>query len=334
LGAAATGVGLGSLADWYLQSTSTPEAYIAEKKAYEENPMIGQETDLIVDEMGNTTTSYDALQSKIKELNVGEKPGFFPRGGMTKYLADRGIDPNTGKKIEPIVPKEDGAKGNGTTGDGTTGGTTGGTTNNLVSAESSDITLDDYIRMLGGDKARQRDIGDIFGRLSAAALKRPGRGEERNIADVLGDFMAAEVAAGPGRREKIEQTAAMLDIKDKIESKRSRENIRQLMGMELFKQQVSAKNLAANITDAKKTGEGSPTTQILDGIQRTFTDRIPKVAKENLPPVTEKNIGEIYLLEKTVPMDGGKGTKTARYVVEIIKDELGQIRPKPLYITQ
>lgn len=211
---------------------------------------------------------------------------------------------------------------------------TGGATGNVVSAESGDITLDDYIRMLGGDKARQRDIGDLLGRLSAAALKRPGRGEQRGIADVLGDFMTAEVAAGPGRREKIEQTAAMLDIKDKIESKRSKENIKQLMGMEIFKNQLAAKNLAANITDAKKTGEGSPTAQLLDGIQRTFPDRIPKVAKENLPAVTEKNIGEIYLLEKTVPMDSGKGTKTARYVVEIIKDELGQIRPKPLYITQ
>lgn len=330
LAAAGTGIGLGSLADWYLASTSTPEAYIAEKKAYEENPMIGQETDLIVDEMGNTTTSYDALQSNLKNLNVGEKPGFFPRGGMTKYLADRGIDPATGRKKEPVVVATgDGTKGDGTTGDGTTGGTTG----NLVSAETSDITLDDYIRMLGGDKARQRDIGDLLGRLSASALKRPGRGEERGIADVLGDFMAAEVAAGPGRREKIEQTAAMLDIKDKIESKRAKENIRQLMGMELFKQQVSAKNLAANITDAKK-GEGNPTSQILDGIQRTFPDRIPKVVKENIPIVTEKNIGEIYLVEKTIPSDTGKGTKTGRYVFEVIKDQSGKIVPRPLYTAQ
>ena len=144
--------------------------------------MIGQETDLIVDEFGNTTTSYDALQSKIKELNVGEKPGFFPRGGVTKYLADRGIDPKTGRKPEPVVV----ATGDGTKGDGTTGDrTTGGTTDNLVSAETSDITLDDYIRMLGGDKARQRDVGDIFGRLSASALKRPGRGEKRELADVF-----------------------------------------------------------------------------------------------------------------------------------------------------
>ena len=329
LGAAATGIGLGSLADFYLQSTSTPEAYVAEKKAYEEDPMIGQETDLIVDEMGNTTTRYDALQSKIKELNVGEKPGFFPRGGYDKYLADRDIDPTTGRKREPILPKEDGTKVGETTGDGTT---RGGDTS-VVSAETSDITLDDYIRMLGGDKARQRDIGDIFGRLSAAALKRPARGDERGVADILGDFMTAEVAAGPGRREKIEQTAAMLDIKDKIESKRSKENIKQLMGMELFKQQVSSKNLAANISDAKR-GEGDATAQILDGIQRTFPDRIPKVVKENIPIVTEKNIGEIYLVEKTIPSNTGKGTKTGRYVFEVIKDQSGKIVPRPLYIAQ
>ena len=235
----------------------------------------------------------------------------------------------------PISTDEDLAFATGipiekTGGDGTRGGTTG----NVVSAESGDITLDDYIKMLGGDKARQRDLGDMFGRISASALKRPGRGEKRGLADILGDFMTAEAAAGPGRSEKIEQTAAMLDIKDKIESKRSKENIKQLMGMEIFKNKLSAKNLAANITDAKKTGEGSPTAQILDGIQRTFTDRIPKVVKENIPPVTENNVGEIYLVEKTIPMDTGKGTRTGRYVVEIIKDELGQIRPNLLYITQ
>jgi hypothetical protein len=327
-----TGVGLGSLADFYSQATSTPEAYVERKKEYSMDPFAGSETDLIVDEEGNTTTRRGEIEKRIEELNVGDKPGFFPRGGYDKYLADRGIDPATGRKPEPVVlATGDGTKGDGTTGDGTTGGRT--TRGDVVSAETSDITLDDYIRMLGGDKARQRDIGDIFGRLSAAALKRPARGDERGVADILGDFMTAEVAAGPGRREKIEQTAAMLDIKDKIESKRSKENIKQLMGMELFKQQVSAKNLAANITDAKK-GEGNPTAQILDGIQRTFPDRIPKVVKENIPIVTEKNIGEIYLVEKTIPSDTGKGTKTGRYVFEVIKDQSGKIVPRPLYTAQ
>jgi hypothetical protein len=121
----------------------------------------------------------------------------------------------------------------------------------------------------------------------------------------------------------------MLDIKDKIESKRAKENIRQLMGMKLFEQQVSAKNLAANITDAKK-GEANTTKAILDGIQRTYPDRVPKVVKEGLPQVTEKNIGEIYLVEKTDPTN----KTTSRFVVEIAKDASGNLIPKPLYTAQ
>ena len=230
----------------------------------------------------------------------------------------------------PISTDEDLAFATGipiekTGGDGTRGGTTG----NVVSAESGDITLDDYIKMLGGDKARQRDLGDMFGRISASALKRPGRGEKRGLADILGDFMTAEVAAGPGRLEKIEQTAAMLDIKDKIESRRSEQNIKQLMGMEIFKNKIAAKNLAANITDAK--GKESNTTRaILDGIQRTYPEKTARVVKENIPQVTEKNIGDIYIVEKTDPT-----TKNiSRYVLEIIKDSSGNVGYKSIYTAQ
>jgi len=230
----------------------------------------------------------------------------------------------------PISTDEDLAFATGipiekTGGDGTRGGTTG----NVVSAESGDITLDDYIRMLGGDKARQRDIGDSFGRLSASSLKRPGRGEKRGLADILGDFMTAEVAAGPGRLEKIEQTAAMLDIKDKIESRRSEQNIKQLMGMEIFKNKIAAKNLAANITDAKK-GESNTTRAILDGVQRTYPDKTARVVKENIPQVTEKNIGDIYIVEKTDPVS----KVTSRYVIEIAKDASGNLIPKSIYTAQ
>jgi len=231
----------------------------------------------------------------------------------------------------PISTDEDLAFATGTTTGNVInrGGTTGGDTGNVVSAESSDITLDDYIRMLGGDKARQRDVGDIFGRLSASSLKRPGRGEKRGLTDILGDFMTAEVAAGPGRLEKIEQTAAMLDIKDKIESKRSKENIKQLMGMEIFKNKISAKNLAANITDAK--GKESNTTRaILDGVQRTYPEKTTRVVKENIPQITEQNVGDIYIVEKTDPT-----TKNiSRYVLEIIKDPSGNVGYKSIYTAQ
>jgi len=99
-----------------------------------------------------------------------------------------------------------------------------------VKTESTELSVEDYIKMLGGDKARKRDVSDMLGRASAAFLKRPARGETRGITEALGDFMAAEVAAGPGRAEKIEQAAAMLDIKDKIASKRSQEQLKTLLG--------------------------------------------------------------------------------------------------------
>lgn len=64
-----------------------------------------------------------------------------------------------------------------------------------------------YEELLGGGKARQRDVGDILGRASAAFL---GAGDVR---EGLAKFMKAESQAGPSRTEKIKQAAAMLGIK-------------------------------------------------------------------------------------------------------------------------
>ena len=75
--------------------------------------------------------------------------------------------------------------------------------------ESVEYTIEDYIKMLGGDKAKRRDLSDMFARASASFLGTGG------VREGLAEFMKAEAAAGPSRREKIEQAAATLDIKDK-----------------------------------------------------------------------------------------------------------------------
>ena len=67
--------------------------------------------------------------------------------------------------------------------------------------------IDRYEALLGGDKAKQRDVGDILGRASAAFL---GAGDVR---EGLKEFMKAESQAGPSRTERIKQAAAMLGIK-------------------------------------------------------------------------------------------------------------------------
>jgi hypothetical protein len=132
-----------------------------------------------------------------------------------------------------------------------------------MNTEEPELTVNDYIDLLGGKQARRRDIGDMLGRASAAFLKRPARGETRGITEALGDFMETETAAGPGRREKIEQTAAMLDIKDRQASKRALEQVDLLKGQEDYRDKLAAAEISKRklLTDlylaAKKT-EGVP----------------------------------------------------------------------------
>ena len=67
--------------------------------------------------------------------------------------------------------------------------------------ESVEYTVEDYIKLLGGDKARRRDLGDMFGRASAAFLK------EGDVRAGIAKFMEDESKAGPSRLEKIETAA-------------------------------------------------------------------------------------------------------------------------------
>ena len=84
------GAGIGQLADFYAKSTSTPEGYRrlkemgGPKMTFDEtNIDVGQDLDYIA--QGNM---------------MGEKPGFFPRGGKAKFYEDRGYNPDgTLKKI-------------------------------------------------------------------------------------------------------------------------------------------------------------------------------------------------------------------------------------------
>ena len=90
--------------------------------------------------------------------------------------------------------------------------------------DTSELTVKDYIKMLGGDKARRRDVSDLLAQASASFLGTGG------VREGLSEFMQKVAASGPGRLEKIEQAAATLDIKDKIASKRAEEQLKMLLG--------------------------------------------------------------------------------------------------------
>jgi hypothetical protein len=199
-----------------------------------------------------------------------------------------------------------------------------------VDTEEPELTVNDYIDLLGGKQARRRDVGDMLGRASAAFLKRPARGETRGIADALGDFMAAEVAAGPGRREKIEQTAAMLDIKDKQATKRAKEQVELFKGQEDYRDKLAAARAKGTIDDqyllAKKT-EGKPAAtgiairNSLPGYQNRDFEVVEAKDAENRQ-LTENDIGKVII----------RGNKSGTYTaIEIIRKPDGTIGTNKLY---
>jgi hypothetical protein len=156
--------------------------------------------------------------------------------------------------------------------------------------ESTEFTVKDYIKMLGGDKARRRDLSDMLASASAAFL---GTG---SVKEGLAEFMAKQAASGPSRLEKIEQAAATLDIKDKIASKRAKEALNQTLAAKAFgiDYAIDAQKAAENVSDmsfinaakyvAKDVYKGnkrmtSPAV-IADTIRLKYQAPVTKITKE------------------------------------------------------
>jgi hypothetical protein len=91
--------------------------------------------------------------------------------------------------------------------------------------ESPEISAKDAIRenqelfkeLLGSKKARGQDISDMLLRFSGS--------QGNTVGEKFQNYTRAESAAGPGRGEKINQTAAALAINDYVAGKRSKEQV-------------------------------------------------------------------------------------------------------------
>ena len=84
-----------------------------------------------------------------------------------------------------------------------------------------------FKKLLGSKKARGQDISDMLLRFSGS--------EGNTVGEKFKSYTKAESAAGPGRLEKINQTAAALAINDYVAGKRSLEQIDKLKEVERFK---------------------------------------------------------------------------------------------------
>ena len=103
-----------------------------------------------------------------------------------------------------------------------------------------------FRELLGGDKARSQDIGDMLLRFAAA----PGSTTQEKFQTYLG----AESQAGKGRLEKINETAAALAINDYVAGKRSKEQIESLKEVATFKGKVSTGSIGKQILEQAKGG--------------------------------------------------------------------------------
>ena len=85
-----------------------------------------------------------------------------------------------------------------------------------------------FKELLGADKAKGKDVGDMLAAASASFL---GTGQ---VKEGFADFMDKVARSGESRTEKINRTAAGLAINDYIAGKRSKENLAQLLAKTKF----------------------------------------------------------------------------------------------------
>ena len=273
--AALGGISLGGLADFIAKSTSTPEGYARLK------------------EMGGANFNFDETNMDVGEVfkyidegnQMGEKYGFFPRGGKAKRLEEMGLADkydSRGNRIEEIIEKQI---------------TNNDAKNNYKNTfrkvtddteESTEISKADieknkelFAELLGGGKARGEDISNMLLSFAGKALK-----PEADVKTAFGEFFEEE-AKRPSSKTKIDQAAAQLAINDYIAGKRSKEATENLLAKLKVQAKLGEADLYENII--KIAGPGSnPTVANLESALKVTEDtrgkpvtRIKKALKED-----------------------------------------------------
>ena len=300
------GIGIGKGLDAITRATDSPEAYQFRKDAIRANPFLFDETS--TDEFVEFS---EELADKQKE---GEAPGLYP-GGYEKFLKDKGyVKDEDGRvvkkeeiveKVETDTPeveiKDKNAKDSKT-------------------EESLDVGADLkktqklFEELLGMDKARRRDVGDMLGRASAAFLGAP------SVKEGLADFMRTESATGPGRGEKIGQSAAALAINDYIAGKKSKADLEKLLAAEKFRTDYKIKAVKEGLSfddkllnAADKEGKSKKSISIIQSVvddifgEGVFKGPLPK-------DVNQLEIGAVYV--------GDNEDKSAKIVYQINEDKV------------
>ena len=136
-----------------------------------------------------------------------------------------------------------------------------------------------FAELLGADKARGQDIGDMLLRFAGA----PGSTTQEKFQT----YLQAESQAGKGRLEKINETAAALAINDYVAGKRSKEQIESLKEVAKYKGSVAKGSIGAQILEQAKGGT------VTSGL-------IEQVIKGNVPGASVQKFPKGSIAEGTI----------------------------------
>ena len=136
-----------------------------------------------------------------------------------------------------------------------------------------------FAELLGADKARGQDIGDMLLRFAGA----PGSTTQEKFQT----YLQAESQAGKGRLEKINETAAALAINDYVAGKRSKEQIESLKEVAKYKGSIAKGSIGAQILEQAKGGT------VTSGL-------IEQVIKGNVPGANVQKFPKGSIAEGTI----------------------------------
>ena len=114
-----------------------------------------------------------------------------------------------------------------------------------------------FKELLGSKKARGQDISDMLLRFSGS--------QGNTLGEKFSNYTRAESAAGPGRLEKINQTAAALSINDYVAGKRSAEQIDKLKEVERFKNDEAVSRIKIGKDDSFRDALNKKATSLKAG---------------------------------------------------------------------
>ena len=325
--AAAGGIGIGQLADFYAKSTSTPEGYRRLR------------------EMGGANFNFDETNPDVGEIfdyidkgnDIGEKPGFFPRGGKAKFYEERGYLPD-GTKIKV----EEELKSDGKTDterrlemeknalkellDSFGGSKKEDTEDEALAAIEKKQKLLEKV-MGGGKSARIADASDMALNFASKAL-----GEEATVKSSFADFFADE-SKRPSRSQKVKDAAANAAIQAYLTEKISEKDFSKQMALITGQAQIKQKfadaaksNLSVQDYVTARGASVSKSEAIENGARGMVENNdqyksFEKIdSKDNVPELlVEENIGVVFLDSKTKEV----------FVVTVLED--GTVGKKVLY---